>query len=96
MPSFDVNMGLIISRTALEKEKVNYIYREEPHNPKDSGWRLFFGTEDETIAEEANDMMIYSLDYVLAFEPGLEEVFASEHDDFEWNRELMKFTEIHE
>lgn len=96
MAMLDVNSGLVISKMALEKEEVNYLFREEPHNPKDSGWRLFCGTDDDTVEKEANDMEIYPLNYVLSFQPKLEEVFASEHDTFEWSQEQMKFVEIHD
>jgi hypothetical protein len=96
MAKFDVNLGLVISKMALEKEEVNYLFREEPHSPKDSGWRLFCGTNDETIEEEATDMEIYPLSHVLSFQPRLEDVFNSEHDTFEWSREQMKFVEVHE
>ena len=93
---FNEKTCALITKRAIEKGEVNYLYRDEPENPKDSGWCLFYGDEDENYNDNAENITIAPLDYVLSFEPRLEEVFCLKHGAFEWNQELMKFTEVND
>ena len=39
-------------KITIEGQKVGYMYRENPSNDTDSGWRFFAGNEDGTYSED--------------------------------------------
>lgn len=41
--------------------KVGYMYREEPDEQMDSGWRFFSGTEDQDYIDDPKNIMIYNV-----------------------------------
>lgn len=81
----------IITRKALDARSINWLLRDKPNNPQDSGWQLFYGDEDEAYLSDAKNATIISLGKVLEFEPRLEQAFTSDHTAFEWNEEAGDF-----
>lgn len=47
------------------KRKVCYMYREDPTNPQDSGWRFFCGEEDDNYANNPDNIAIYDINTIL-------------------------------
>ena len=47
------NFGYVFATKMLVegRRKVRFMYREEPEDPNDSGWRFFCGDEDQEYAD---------------------------------------------
>lgn len=55
----------VTQRVLREGSRVGYLYREEPDNERDSGWRLFAGDESPEYMEGAGNVAFVSLGAVL-------------------------------
>jgi hypothetical protein len=94
--NFDEKKKALVSKRAIEKREINWVLKDEPNNEMDSGWQLFYGDEDDEYNSDAANITILSLADILSFEPRLEDVFASEHNAFEWSENDMGFIEVSE
>ena len=45
------------------------MYREQPENSHDSGWRFFSGKEDQAYADNPNNFSFYSLNTIANYDP---------------------------
>ena len=52
----------------VEGMKVGYMYREEPEDKWDSGWRFFSGTEDQEYVDNPENTMIYSVNTIANYD----------------------------
>jgi len=50
---------------------VGYMYREEPINEADSGWRFFSGTEDEDYIADNNNSDFYDVNIIANYDPAI-------------------------
>lgn len=48
---------------------IGYMYREEPDNSTDSGWRFFSGREDQAYVDEPSHMEIYDVNTIANYDP---------------------------
>lgn len=55
----------VTNRILLDGQKVGYMYREEPDNHEDSGWRITAGDESEEYMDDAANISFVSLGVVL-------------------------------
>lgn len=58
-------------KITIEGMKVGYMYREEPDNLTDSGWRFFSGTEDQEYADDPNNTMIYDVNTIANYDKAI-------------------------
>lgn len=56
------------SITVLGK-RVGYMYREEPHDPIDSGWRFFAGDESQDLADDPTYFGIFDVNTIANYDP---------------------------
>ena len=49
-------------------KKVGFMYREEPSNEIDSGWRFFSGDEDEEYTDNPNNFEVYSINTICNYD----------------------------
>ncbi|MFC0775755.1 DUF2185 domain-containing protein [Terrimonas alba] len=49
-------------------EKVNYMYRDEPINEVDSGWRFFSGTEDQDYVDNPENSSFYKVNTIANYD----------------------------
>ena len=69
----------MVSARVLEPEAVvRFVYREEPDNKRDSGWRMFTGTESEEYNEDPGNIRLPLVGYLLDRDPTLREIIESE------------------
>jgi hypothetical protein len=62
----------VVSRlVATDRQKVRWMYREEPTEPADSGWRFFSGDEAENFAEDPENFEFHPLDFVTGLDPSV-------------------------
>ena len=55
----------------VEGQKVGYMYRENPSNDTDSGWRFFSGNEDEEYTNNSNNFEIYDLNTICNYDQSI-------------------------
>ena len=70
----------LVSEAALATESsARWIYREPPDNPDDSGWRVFEGSEDDAFANDARNIRLVTVGWLIDRDPTLAAVFREEH-----------------
>lgn len=87
-------VGFVIAtkRVAEEEYKPCFVYREQPMDPQDSGWRVFAGDESQDYVDNADNSGIYAPATILAIDPSLQQIFMSpigaaferEHPEAAW------------
>ena len=55
----------------VENLGVGYMYREEPNDETDSGWRFFSGSESQEYVDESNNTMIYDVNTIANYSPDI-------------------------
>ena len=74
-----IKYGYIIASHHVSKEnkKVGWMYREEPTDETDSGWRVFSGEETEEYAENPENFSIYDADTIISMDDSIKELLGS-------------------
>lgn len=52
--------------------KVRFMYREEPDNESDSGWRFFSGEEDQSYVDDPAHIAVYDIETILKLDRDVE------------------------
>ncbi len=55
-------------KITVEGLPVGYMYREEPFNEIDNGWRFFSGTENEEYMDDPNNSAIYNTNTIANYD----------------------------
>ena len=58
-------------KITVDGNKVGYMYREEPDNESDSGWRFFDGTEDREYTTNPENFDIYDLNTICNYDASI-------------------------
>ena len=53
------------------KRKVRFMYRDEPSNDQDSGWRFFCGDEDQDYTNNPDNIAIYDVNTIIALDKSI-------------------------
>ena len=53
----------------VDGRKVGFMYREEPDNDVDSGWRFVSGFESQEYMEDAENHAIYDVNTIANYDP---------------------------
>ena len=68
----DIKGACIASdKITVDGLKVGYMYRENPSNDLDTGWRLFEGSEDEEYTNNPNNFQIYELNTICNYDESI-------------------------
>jgi len=68
----NTHMGCVITKRALDEEKIGYMYREEPAEGfPDSGWRFFVGDETDEYVNDTDNSTVCSLNTVCNIAPDI-------------------------
>lgn len=59
-------------------KKIGYVYREQPDNQNDSGWRAFSGEESQEYADEPKNFAMYNARTVVEKFPEITALLAHE------------------
>src|SRR5579859_2960318 len=67
------NMGACVAsdRITVDGMKVGYMYREEPDQQADSGWRFFSGDETQEYADNPDNFAIYEVNTICNYDPAI-------------------------
>ncbi|MEO0549588.1 MAG: DUF2185 domain-containing protein [Pseudomonadota bacterium] len=58
-------------RITIEGHLVGYMYREEPENQFDSGWRFFAGSESDEYANDPKNVELYDVNTIANYDPSI-------------------------
>jgi len=53
----------------VEGKLVGYMYREEPNNPMDSGWRFMSGYESQEYMAKPGNHAVYDVNTIANYDP---------------------------
>ena len=74
-------------------ETIRFIYREQPNNNEDSGWRIFTGNESEEYTNDYKNIQIMKIVDLLARDNTLfEPIKNGKYIAFERNEKESKWT----
>ena len=67
------NMGgcFASDRITVDGMQVGYMYREEPDQDGDSGWRFFSGDESQEYADTPDNFAIYEVNTICNYDPAI-------------------------
>jgi hypothetical protein len=55
----------------VEGRKVGFMYREEPDNDLDSGWRFMSGFEPQEYMDDSDNLAIYDVNTIANYDPDI-------------------------
>ncbi len=58
-------------RITVDGAHVGYMYREQPDNDGDSGWRFFAGDESQEYADNPDNFAIYEVNTICNYDPAI-------------------------
>ena len=58
-------------RITVDGKPVGFMYREEPDDDLDSGWRFFAGDESQAYADDQDHFQLYDLNTIANYDPGI-------------------------
>ena len=62
---------LATDRITVDGMKVGYMYREEPDNEGDSGWRFLSGDETQEYADMPSNWAAYEVNTICNYDPAI-------------------------
>lgn len=63
--------ALAPKRLVNHKLKVRFMYREEPDNASDSGWRFFSGDESDEYVNNPDNIGLYDIGTISQIDPDI-------------------------
>lgn len=76
---FDLRQECLITKKALEEERVRYMYRQDPEEDfTDCGWRFMAGDETEEYVNEPGNIIMCRYSTVCNIEPSVRAYFYAE------------------
>lgn len=58
-------------KITVEGYKVGFMYRDNPLDEIDSGWRFFSGTENQEYVDDPNNSMIYDVNTIANYDKAI-------------------------
>lgn len=67
----DMGFGLATDMVSHQGKKIGFMYREEPMDGMDSGWRFLSGEEDDEYMENPRNSGIYDVNTIANLDPAI-------------------------
>lgn len=81
----ELELKAVVSRRSHEQDlRPGYLCRETPHNDMDSGWQILVGDESGAELNDAGQVLLQPLGFVLERWPELRVPFADQDERSEW------------
>jgi len=95
MPA-DPGEAAFFSRLVVDGARPRWVYRTEPMNELDSGWRLFEGSEDDEWLQQPGNCVVQHLGHVVEAWPDVLAVLSDARirSAWEWNEQLGRYVEV--
>ena len=62
---------VVTDRIAVDGYAVGYMYRDEPEDGEDSGWRFFAGDEDDRYIDNPKNFNVMEVNFVANCDPSI-------------------------
>jgi hypothetical protein len=62
---------LATDKITVDGEPVDFMYREEPFNDVDSGWRFLSGTETQEYIDDPKNMAFYDINTIANYDSAI-------------------------
>lgn len=62
---------LASDKISIDGMKVGYMYREDPEDENDSGWRFLSGTESQEYIDDPNNSMIFEVNTMANYDEAI-------------------------
>ena len=88
---------ILVSRRSHEQDlRPCWVYREQPDNDRDSGWRALVGDETDDEANDASGILMQALGFVLDRWPELRPVFKTDprNGGWEWDEQTSRYRSV--
>ena len=94
--SLDARQGALFSPLVLSGQRPRWLYREDPVDESDSGWRFFEGDETDEWLNQPGHCQIAHVAHVLDRWPELVPVLANgrANSAWEWHAERGAYLEV--
>lgn len=84
-------------KITVDGMKVGFMYREEPDDERDSGWRFLSGTETDDYMDDENNTMIYNVNTIANYDraiiPYLNSPIGTELERVEGSDDFRDYSE---
>lgn len=85
------------NKITVDGLKVGFMYREDPEDEFDTGWRFYSGTEDDEYVENLENISIYDVNTIANFDraiiPMLKKPIGSEWERVEGTNRFQPIVE---
>lgn len=61
-----------------EKQKITWIFRDQPDTKTDTGWRVFSGNEDDEFMEKESNFIDCTVDEILLIDNSIESLLKKQ------------------
>lgn len=86
---------LVSDKITVEGLPVGYMYREDPEEENDSGWRFLSGTETQDYIDDPNNSMVFEVNTVANYDASIIPYLNSRLGiELEKTEDSTEFTEI--
>ncbi len=74
-----MKLGYIIASNQVTREgkPIGYLYREEPDNENDSGWRVFSGDETQEYVDDPTNLAMFNASTIVELDPSVIHLLAT-------------------
>lgn len=62
---------LCSDKITVDGELVGFMYREQPDDESDSGWRFLSGTESQEFVDDNKNMMVFEVNTIANYDPAI-------------------------
>jgi len=63
--------GFATDKITVEGRKVGFMYRQEPDNDIDSGWRFLAGDESDEYMDDVDNVAVYDVNTIANYDPDI-------------------------
>ena len=84
---------LATDRILIDGLSIGYMYREEPDEPNDSGWRFFSGDEDEDYLDNSENIGLYDVNTIAHYDKKIIPLLNSQYNTSFVKNETNEFEE---
>lgn len=85
---------LATDKITVEGCKIGYMYREEPVNESDSGWRFFEGAEDDEYIDNPDNIKLYKLNTICNYDKSIIPLLNSEYNSVFYRNDDGEFEKV--
>ena len=85
--------GLVTDRILVDGLPISYMYREEPDNKQDSGWRFFAGDEDEDYLDNPDNIELMNVNTIAHYDKSIIPFLEASHGSAFGKNEDGEFVE---